>query len=198
MEDYMKKFLLSILSIATVAIVITAATVAQGSGSDCDETTFEFIDEAITYLVGKEPHPLQGNAPRIAEISRAICEASFEYNVDAFLLVSMASFESNFRPVVLSLEKKGKRKEKGLLQCGPDCARTCPHFQDTVKGQALCGARWLHKAYRECGKGATDRQALAMYATGKTCQTKGDTHLTWVVNRRMTRAQRLSNMVQGH
>jgi hypothetical protein len=173
-------------------VALLASTVAHGEGSG--RGTVAEIKAAVTYFVEREPHQLSGNTEMIDEIARAIVKASEKYGVDAYLLTSMASFESGFRPVVLSLKKKGKRGEKGLLQCGPDCARTCPHFLDTIEGQALCGARWLKQSYRDCGDGATDRAALAMYATGRTCETKGDSHLTWVVNRRLTRRDRFANM----
>lgn len=186
-------FILAVLGFALYSVNTAAA-----EGDHCDTQSIAGIAEAVTFLIHREPgHPLRNKPERIAEISIALCDAGSRYDVDPYLLTAMAWFESTFNPAVLSLKKKGKASEKGLLQVGKEAAGTCPYFMDDVRGQALCGARWLAQAYRECGDGASDRAALAMYAEGQTCNMKGDKQLTWKVNRRIRLRDRLKNMVLG-
>lgn len=206
MEDILdkKKFrvvLFMLVLAGLVAFALYAVNVSAGEGDHCDTESLAGITKAVTFLIHRDPHPLQNNPARIAEISIALCDAGSRYDVDPYLLTAMAWRESTFRPNVLSLDKIGKAGEKGLLQVGREAAATCPHFMTDVNGQALCGARWLAQAYKECegvapGK-ATDAEALAMYASGNTCDTKGDKHLTWVVNRRINLRNRLKNLVLG-
>ena len=191
----MALFMLAMLSL--IAFLLWAGTAWSAEGDHCDTQSVAGITEAVTFLIHRDPHPLQNNPERIAEISIALCDAGSQYDVDPYLLTAMAWRESTFRPDVLDLKTLGKAGEKGLLQVGREAAASCPHFMDTVKGQALCGARWLAQAYRECGDKATDRQGLAMYASGNTCDMRGDKHLTWVVNRRINLRDRLKNMVLG-
>jgi hypothetical protein len=134
--------------------------------------------DGISYLIEKEPHPKHGDIEWATEIAMAIEEAAIAYDLDPWLLTAMAEIESDFTPAVLSLKKLGPGGEKGLLQCGKDCARKCPHFMDNVQGQALCGARWLRMAFDVCeGKGGrhSDEWAgLAYYASGKYCDPPPD------------------------
>jgi len=180
-----------------LAFALWAVDVSAGEGDHCDTQSLAGITKAVTFLIERDTHPLQNNPARIAEISVALCDAGSRYDVDPYLLTAMAWYESTFNPAVLSLKKLGKAGEKGLLQVGREAAASCPYFMTDVKGQALCGARWLSQAYRECGDGASDKQGLAMYASGNTCTPKGDKHLTWVVNRRINLRNRLKNMVLG-
>ncbi len=186
-----------LLMMAVVVVALYTADTYAAEGDHCDTQSVSGITKAVTFLIQRDPHQLQNNPARIAEISVALCDAGSRYDVDPYLLTAMAWRESTFRPIVLSLKKLGPAGEKGLLQVGREAAATCPHFMTDVKGQALCGARWLAQAYRECGDNTTDEQGLAMYASGNTCNMKGDKHLTWVVNRRINLRNRLKNMVLG-
>ena len=196
-RNKIKVALFMLALVALIAFALYAVNVSAADGDHCDTQSVAGITEAVTFLIHRDPHPLRNNPARIAEISIALCDAGSRYDVDPYLLTAMAWRESTFRPNVLNLEKLGKAGEKGLLQVGREAAASCPHFMDTVKGQAMCGARWLAQAYRECGDNATDRQGLAMYASGDTCSMKGDKHLTWVVNRRINLRNRLKNLVLG-
>ena len=197
MGNKFNMFLFILGMLALVAFLFWAANTVAAEGDHCDAQSVAGITEAVTFLIHRDPHPLQNNPARIAEISVALCDAGSRYDVDPYLLTAMAWRESTFRPAVLSLKKKGEAGEKGLLQVGREAAASCPHFMTDVKGQALCGARWLAQAYHDCGDGATDDQAVAMYADGKTCNKKKSEHLTWVVNRRINLRDRLKNMVLG-
>lgn len=193
----MALFVLAILIL--LAFALWAVDISASEGDHCDTQSVAGITEAVTFLIQRDPHPLQNNPTRIAEISVALCDAGSKYAVDPYLLTAMAWYESTFNSSVLSLKKLGKAGEKGMLQTGKQAVASCPYFMDDVKGQALCGARWLAKAYRECenfspGK-ATDAEALAMYAEGQACNTKGNKHLAWVVRRRINLRNRLKNMV---
>jgi len=189
----MALFVLVIL--ALLAFVLWAVDISAGEGDHCDTQSVAGITKAVTFLIKRDTHPLQNNPARIAEISVALCDAGSHYEVDPYLLTAMAWYESHFQPAILSLKKKGKAGEKGLLQVGKQGAGSCPYFMDDVAGQALCGARWLSQAYRECGDGASDDNAVAMYADGTTCDKRKSTHLKWVVNRRINLRNRLKNMV---
>jgi hypothetical protein len=126
---------------------------------------------AVMFMIDKEPgHPRKRNTIYANEIAEAVDRAAAEYKHDPYLLISMAHWESRFRPDVLSLKKKGPAKEKGLLQCGRDCAANCPHFMDTIEGQALCGANWLAEARAVCPDSI--RETLTYYACGTACKAK--------------------------
>lgn len=198
-NDKLRVALLMLTLCGLIAFALYAVNAWSAEGDHCDTQSLAGITEAVTFLIRREPgHPLRNDPVRIAEISVALCDAGSRYDVDPYLLTAMAWFESTFNPSVLALKKLGKAGEKGMLQTGKQAVADCPHFMDSVKGQALCGARWLAKAYRECGDGASDRQGLAMYAEGRTCDAKGDKHLEWVINRRVRLRDRLKNMVDGN
>lgn len=153
--------------------------------------------EAVSYLIEKEPHPKQGDVEWATEIAVAIENAAKVHDLDPWLLMAMAEIESDFTPAVLSLKKLGPAGEKGLLQCGKDCARKCPWFLDNVSGQALCGARWLRMAWDACegkgGKHSDEWAALAYYASGKYCNPPPDHDSVWKANKRVRLRDRLKN-----
>lgn len=140
--------------------------------SHTDERS-RFVD-AVLYLIDREPgHPKKGDRAWADSMASALINAASEYDRDPWLLIAMANPESKFRPDIISGKTRGKADEIGILQCGPDCRKDCPHFMDTVDGQALCGARWLSMAFDACegrggGKGHT-WAALAYYASGQYC-----------------------------
>ncbi len=193
-DDKNKMVLFLIAMLALVAFLLWASSVLSAPRDRCDTDELSGVTKAVTFLIHRQPHPLQDKPGPIADISIAICDAGARYEIDPLLLTAMAYRESTFRPDILSLKTKGKAGEKGLLQCGKECAGSCPHFLDTIDGQAMCGARWLRQAYADCGDGATDDQAVAMYADGRTCDKNKSEHLAWVVNRRVRLRDRLRNM----
>ena len=115
----------SILLVCALLMLVCFSAAGSGKG----------ISAAVAFLIEREPgHPKKGNAEWIREIEEAIASAARTYHRDPWLLTSMANWESRFRPDILKGKKKGKADEVGLLQCGRDCARKCPHFLDTIEG----------------------------------------------------------------
>jgi len=144
--------------------VLCSSLVATATGDDR-------LTAAIAFLIDREPgHSKKGDLEYAKEISEAIESAALRYGESQWLIASMAYWESHFRPDVLSLKKKGKADEKGMLQCGKKCAAECPHFLDTVEGQALCGVFWLDIANKACQ--SNDAAALTYYASGEVCDAK--------------------------
>ena len=147
---------------------------------------------AISFLIDRHDwHPKNGDADYAREMAEAIEAGAQRYNVDPYLLAAMANFESHFRPAIVSQKIKGKAGEIGILQCGPDCARKCPHFMDTAKGQALCGARWLRQSIDDC-KG-DEFSGLVMYASGHYCKAPKGTPFGWKARRRVMLRDRLKD-----
>jgi len=130
-------------------------------------------------------------------MANALDKAAQEFSLDPWLLVAMAEGESDFTPAVISLKKLGPAGEKGILQCGKDCARKCPYFMDDVEGQAMCGARWLRQAMDTCqgkgGKHSDEWAGLAYYASGKYCDPPPDDDSVWKANKRIRLRDRLRN-----
>lgn len=153
--------------------------------------------DAVSYLIDREPHPKRGDLDWAVEMSNALEKAGEEYDLDPYLLAACADIESDFSPAVVSLKKLGPAGEKGILQCGKDCARNCPHFMDTAEGQALCGARWLRMAFDVCqgkgGKHSDEWAALAYYASGQYCNPPPDHNSVWKANKRIRLRDRLKN-----
>jgi hypothetical protein len=129
---------------------------------------------AVEFMIGRQPgHPKAGDPQYATRIAKAMVTAGEQYGIDPWLLVAMGHWESRFRPDVLSLKTVGPAGEKGVLQCGKQCARACDHFMDTVEGQALCGANWLRVSIDSC-RGQSKRHSaefmgLVMYSSGTQC-----------------------------
>lgn len=186
-----------------VALFSLVAVSAYGDGSTG-------VQNAVMFMINKEPgHPKKNDQVWSAEIANAIQKAATTNSQDPYLLVSMAHWESRFRPDILSGKTKGPAGEVGLLQCGKDCASNCPHFMDTVDGQAMCGSLWLSKAKTDCPNSL--EETMTAYAAGvcdadryspKWCQKKDDPEdcikkerrkLKAKVTRRLNLAKRLHN-----
>jgi hypothetical protein len=144
---------------------------------------------AVLYLVQQHPHPLADDADALTEIADALYDAAQQYRVPALLLVSMAWFESHFRPDILRLKTVGKLGEQGLLQTGPHAVRDGRCDTSTLTGQAACGARWLALARDGCN--GSIEQGLALYASGRTCHAEKSKRLLWRVNARLHLWRRL-------
>ena len=168
---------------------VTSVVVAQSINTG--------LVNAIDYLIEKDPHPKKNDPEWSVEMAQALDDAAKEYDLDPWLLTAMAEIESDFTPAVINLKKLGPAGEKGILQCGKDCYRKCPHFMDTVEGQALCGARWLRIAMDTCkGKGGrhSDEWAgLAYYANGKYCDPPKGHNSNWKADKRIKLRDRLKN-----
>ena len=198
----------------TMLAILVVMAVAVGVRAD----SHAGVRDAVLFLMENEPgHPRKGDAEFAGEIADALVVAAAYKNFDVYDLVSCASYESNFLPAVLSLKKKGPAGEEGILQCGRDCKKTCPHFMDTVEGQAMCSVRWMDKARAVCP--GSMRETLTFYASGQVCDAnkykpdwcralddpaeqarciaKERRTLKFRVNRRVRRAERLRNRFGG-
>ncbi len=110
------------------------------------------------------------------KLAVSIVEAAERYHEDPYLLLTIIWCESTLRP-----HARGKLGEKGLGQVHGVAARGCD--LGTVKGQLLCTAKWLHYSRTRCN--GTDGQALARYATGRTCKPRTGSRLSRLVRRRL-------------
>jgi hypothetical protein len=161
--------------------------------------------DAVSYLIDRnDGHPKKGDREWSIEMAVMLEEVAEEFDLDPWLLVAMANPESHFRPDIVSGKKLGPAGEKGILQCGKDCLRKCPHFHDTAKDMARCGANWFRMALDTCkgkgGKHSDEWAGLAYYASGKYCDPPPDTRasekgLTYVqkADKRIKLRDRLKN-----
>jgi len=169
------------------------------------------VQDAVMFMINKEPgHSKKNNTQWAGEIAEAINKAARANSHDPYTLVSMAHWESRFRPDILSGKTKGPAEEIGLLQCGKQCANYCPYFMDTIEGQAMCGAIWLAKAKEACPNSL--KETMTSYAAGAVCDAekykpkwcqdtddpeacykKEQRNLRAKVNRRLKLAKRLRN-----
>jgi len=190
-----------------LCVLLMAMAVAAGVQAD----SHDGVRDAVLFLIDNEPgHPKKGDAAFAGEIAGALVTAAAYKKFDEYDLVSCASYESNFLPAVLSLKKKGPAGEEGILQCGRECKRTCPHFMDTIEGQAMCAVRWMAEARAVCP--GSIKETLTFYASGQVCDadeydpgwcrtaddpgacvSKERKTLKFRVNRRVRRAERLRN-----
>jgi len=184
----MRRKFLTVFFLVAMAASLAASKVSDGGISD------DGVEAAVSFLIDRDPiHPKKGDREWARAMAGAICSAAEQYEVNPLTLAAMAEFESHFRPDIIEGKTKGKAGETGMLQCGPDCARKCPHFMDTVEGQAMCGARWFRMAIDACegrgGKRSDEWRGLAYYASGHYCDPPKDSKFTWKANRR----ERLKN-----
>lgn len=158
--------------------------------------------KAIMFMIESESfHPKKGDVEFAEAMANAVKRAGEKYSVDPWLLAAMAHFESKYRPDIISGKVKGKAGEIGILQCGPDCARSCDHFMNDALGQAFCGARWLKYGFDQCkdsiSKKSDEWKALVMYASGHYCNPPEGTPFKWKANKRIRLRDRLKNKFLG-
>jgi len=159
-------------------VILISMIVFAASVGVAQEATSNLV-EAISYLIDRQDfHPKKGDRGWSTEMAAMLEEVAEEFDLDPWLLIAMANPESHFRPDIVNGEKLGPADEKGILQCGKDCLRNCPHFHDTAKDMARCGANWFRMALDVCegkgGKHSDERAALAYYASGKYCDPPPD------------------------
>ena len=100
------------------------------------------------------------------EIAASIMDAQAAYGTPASLLTAIAYYESSFDSAAV-----GKLGEIGLTQVHGLAASGCE--LDSVRGQIMCGARWLARWKSVCG-GDTWYRPLIGYASGS-CETSSAT-----------------------
>ncbi|HEY8391255.1 MAG TPA: lytic transglycosylase domain-containing protein [Capillibacterium sp.] len=94
----------------------------------------------------------------LEEITVAVLEASAEYNIDSYLILSLIAAESSFRRTAVS--RKGAR---GLTQLMPD---KCQDFDwKDIKANVFRGTEYLRQQLERFG---TIQLALAAYNAGPT------------------------------
>ena len=123
--------------------------------------TSEAIQGAIEELVASEPrHPLYKSQEARQALADAIAQASDEYDVPPFLMLTIAYRESSLR-----IKALGKIGEAGLFQLHGVARRSCPHeLNSDPLTHARCGARWLRVAFEMCGK--SWEYAILAYGSG--------------------------------
>lgn len=166
----------------------------------------EKIEKAIIHIVsGEMPwrfkikknlrNSMLKHPDRRNELARAIKHAGDKWEIDYYLLVSIAYREGRFRKKVKSNSSIG---EKSTFQIAPRTERFLKSKVEpecttkTYRGSALCAASLLHVYAKSCGN---LRGGITKYASGRSCIPKSK-RLKWLTNDRIAMSLYLSEYVQ--
>jgi len=118
-------------------------------------------------------------------LAEHIVEASKDFEIDPYLMTVIMFCESSFK-----MSAVGKLGEVGLGQVHGLAAKGCD--LETERGQVRCTARWLSYARSFCD--VSDKQMVARYATGRTCNPPADSRLERLVNYRLRLRRRMMGL----
>lgn len=127
--------------------------------------TVEYSHEQRRLGVRWGKHPILEKDNKITEIAEAVHESALKYEIDPYLILSVAWRESRFVPKIANLRWTGKRGEIGLMQVHGVAARGC--CQKSISGQIDCGTKYLKQSLDLC---KSTIGGLSKYMTGKSCR----------------------------
>jgi len=178
--------LLFVLAAISVPVLVWAEDDACVA-ADVDGELVDRMQGAIAWLMRKAPaRPLARSEKLRLDLARDFIAGAQEYDNDPWLILAMGFRESSFRPDVI-----GTKDERGIMQT----MDTSGCDMTTVRGQILCGSKYLRKARNRCG---SLRRALNAYLSkGGSCSAVPGGPVSRAVNRRLRLARRMQIIIQA-
>lgn len=178
--------LMTLLVIATLPLLAASDDVEAEAIADEIPTLESQLESVMVHLCRTVPRHVVNRDPAWRKrLVAHIVEASAEYGLDPFLMTVIMFCESSFK-----MSAVGKLGEVGLGQVHGLAARGCD--LSTERGQVQCTARWLAYARSLCN--GSDKQMIARYATGRTCDPPADSRLERLVNYRLRLRRRMKGL----